>query len=134
MRRAWAGVGAAIVVLAVPGCQSIDEMPGDQPCKDAAFGMASRTYECSGDAELANARYERFASEYKCIDVDPSSPDTGNYFHCSVAIGELTCEQVEQLGEDLDKWFAVSNACAYVIMHADGTRLGPAASADGGVP
>lgn len=94
--------------------------------------MAARTFDCTGDGDRANARYERFEREYRCKPVNVQSDPVTDYYHCSLAIGSMSCEQAEEAGDDLDAWFTVSAACAYIMRHADGTELPAPASAGGG--
>ena len=46
------------------GCPSLKALPQDQPCLEAGYAIARRTFECTGDGDLANARYELFEAEY----------------------------------------------------------------------
>lgn len=99
---------------------------GTLPCEDTAVAISRRTYECTGDADLANARYDAFFDQYGCLAVDfeteladawydnlESAP--GDWFHCAWAVGELACELVDSYGDDLDQWLSASPVCPYVI-------------------
>ena len=55
-------------LLAV-GCASLHALPKDQPCVEAGYAISARTFECTGDADLANARYLAFEREYDCVDL-----------------------------------------------------------------
>lgn len=125
MRTGPSLVLAAWGIVVCSGCEhNLVEMPADQPCLDAAYNIAARTFECTGDPDLANARYEAFESEFRCKPVDVETDPVSDYFHCSVTIGALTCEEVEAFGDDIACWFGVSPACPYVVEYADGTPLG----------
>ena len=118
------GVVQAVLVA---GCgNTLRQVPGTQPCEDTAVAISRRTFECTGDRDLANARYERFQAEYTCATVDfeteladawydslESAP--GDWFHCAWAVGELACELVELYGDDLDLWLSASPVCPYVV-------------------
>jgi hypothetical protein len=91
----------------------------DDACKNANYAIASRTQACTGDAALANQRYENVDSEYKCITADVDLPQ----YLCASAIDNLTCEQITVCGEDYDCWYAASSECALIFQHADGSAL-----------
>ncbi|MFO0006047.1 MAG: hypothetical protein ACK559_33475, partial [bacterium] len=40
------------------GCDPIEPMPSDLPCREAGYAIAARTTQCTGDAALGQARYE----------------------------------------------------------------------------
>lgn len=130
---------APLALLA--GCASLQALPKDSPCVEAGYAISRRTFECTGDDALANARFEAFEKQYSCIELPDWSVDTGvvtkvletdgsggdglhppDYFHCAFAIDLLPCELVAEYGDDLDRWLASSNACAYVIEPKGGGR------------
>lgn len=114
-------------LLALPalGCShNLVELPPDQPCLDAGYNIAARTFECTGDADLANARFEVFRDQFRCKPVDVQTDPVDEYFHCSVAIGALSCDQVDRFGDNIACWMSVSSACPYIIEYADGRSLG----------
>ena len=130
-----------ILALLLGGCATLEPLPDTQPCLEAGYAIARRTFECTGDGDLANARYEAFEQQYECIPIGDFFVDTGivtkylqatdtadpgvfppDYFHCALAIDGLACEKVAEFGDDLDQWLAVSNACAYVVQPAGGSR------------
>ena len=134
----------ALAALAA-GCIDLKPMPADQPCKEAGYAIASRVFDCSADGELANATYERFEEEYACVlydlEVEPDPPGSDiekDLFHCALAIGALTCDQVAACGQDLDCFLAASPTCPLVVTHADGSPLdgssGTGGSDTGGTP
>jgi hypothetical protein len=116
-----------MILMALLGCQSLGAVDPEAPCLEAGYAIAWRTFDCTGDADLANARYERFVDTRTCIPVDYPEIDAagltllddadnpGNYFHCAFLIGEIACELVEQYGDDLDQWLATSETCALVV-------------------
>ena len=63
--------------LSLAGCASLQALPPDAPCVEAGYAISRRTFECTGDAELANARFERYRREFECIDLPKWSVDTG---------------------------------------------------------
>ena len=113
------------------GCAWLVPVDGDSPCREAGYAIARRTFECTADADLANARYDLFLAETECIPLTydeqgnvTSGPGAGSgvkaedTYHCAFLLGELACEVVEALGDDIDAWLASSDACAYVIEEA----------------
>jgi hypothetical protein len=109
---------AAALVLA--GCgRALAPVEDDQPCREAGYAIARRTEECTGDRELANARYERFETEWVCIPTPPDDPDlapiAADLYGCAGTISSLSCDVVEELGDDLARWLGVDPACGYVV-------------------
>lgn len=116
-----------IVLLWMAGCgHTLRPVEGTLPCEDTAVAISRRTYECTGDGDLANARYELFWEQYSCVEVDLSSDldgawytalesAPGDWFHCAWAVGELACELVDAYGDDLDLWLSASPVCPYVV-------------------
>ena len=120
------------LVLVLTACPSLSQMPRDQPCLDAGYAIARRTYECTGDTALGNERFEQFRREFACIDLPKYAIDTGrvtrfivatdtgatisppDYFHCALAIDALACETVTEFGDDIASWLSVSDACPWV--------------------
>ena len=117
---------------AAAGCPSLHALPPEQACLEAGYAISARTFDCTGDPELANERYLAFERRYDCVPppewhVEGTvttfiAGDTGQLpfappdaFHCSYAIRQLPCELVETYGADLDRWLAASNACAWVV-------------------
>ena len=90
-------------------CSGIQPMPSDQPCREAGYAIAARTFACTEDAELSNGRYKRFEADYVCVPIDlneapdnPANFPEDDYFHCAYAIDGLSCEEVLRRGDDLD--------------------------------
>lgn len=109
-------------------CNWLSPADGDSPCTEAGFAIARRTFDCTGDADLANARYALFEAETACIEMTyddqgklTSGPGAGSEvlaeqtYHCAFVIGELACETVDDLGDDIWAWLSYSEACDYVI-------------------
>ncbi len=128
---------ALLLAAAIGGCRSLVALPPDAPCVDAGYAISRRTFECTGDPDLANARFERYRREYDCLEPPPApNPDLAftqidsghtavvvapeDLYHCSFAISLLACELVESYGDDLDQWLASSDACAWVAAPAEG--------------
>lgn len=115
------------------GCATLHDLPREQPCYEAGYAISSRTFECSGDADLANQRYHQFQSEYECVPVPEWHLDTGiagtyiqggtggvellpqDAFHCAFAIRQIPCELVEEYGDDLARYLASSDACTWIV-------------------
>ena len=126
--------------LLFAGCASLKALPKDSPCVETGYAIARRTFDCTGDGDLANARFERFERQFECIELPEWFVDTGqatkylqtggsgaslsppDYYHCAFAIELLSCELVRDYGDDLGQWLNSSNACAYVIAPAGGER------------
>lgn len=121
------------------GCASLQALPKDQPCLDAGYAISRRTFECTGDADLANARYELFRERFRCVPLPEYGVDTGvvtkfiapddpayqsvsppDFFHCAFAIEQLPCELVFEYGDDLHRWLDTSEACAWVVEPKEG--------------
>lgn len=100
--------------------RSLDE---DAWCKEAAYAIAGRTEECTGDGALATARYEAFFDAYTCVEVPPESlaDDTAgavapqNLAHCALAIRNLPCELVDEYGDALDRYMTASPVCRLLV-------------------
>lgn len=95
--------GVAVLLVAAAACTGCtrepDSFPGDEWCLQAGYAIASRSFTCEGDADVANERYERLMGEYACVpDVTNAGPG------CSQRLLELTCDQVSVAGDDLQQW------------------------------
>lgn len=104
-----------MIVLFLLGCAT--KLDGEDLCAEVGYAIASRTQTCTGDGERADARYEKFADEYTCVEVDlqdePSHPE--DLYACPLAIRNLACELVETYGDDLDAWLGASPACGALV-------------------
>ena len=90
-------------LLLLTGCTNLVAVESTMPCEETGYAVARRTFECTGDGELANARYLAFTETYACTELEWNvQPDTGiiytqapgnvvDLFHCAFAIGELPC-------------------------------------------
>lgn len=93
----------------------------DDFCQEVGYAIAGRTQECTGDSDLAEARYAAFEEAYTCVEVDPS--DTAgpggvrpeDLYACPLAIRNLACELTEDYGDDLDRWLGASPMCALLV-------------------
>lgn len=125
-----------MIALLLGACAAMRVLPKDQPCIEAGYAISRRTFECTADPDLANARYLQFQDEYTCVPIPDwyriddgisvngllTYDDTGrprieaqDYFHCSFAISQLPCEAVEAFGDDLSRWLASSDACGWIV-------------------
>lgn len=130
---------AAVVLLG--SCKTLEPIDREQPCREAGYAIARRTFECTGDGDLANARYEKFRREYACIPIPEyfvdtgeitkflQTSDTGNsgifppdYYHCALAIDGLACETVESFGSDIALYLASSDGCPWVAEPKGGRK------------
>lgn len=62
-------------LLLLGGCDPIDPMPPDLPCREAGYAIAARTAECTGDAQLGQERYDAYRAEFECIEWSPDDPE-----------------------------------------------------------
>lgn len=92
-------------------------------CDDLAGVIAARSFACGAGHDGANARYEAFYAQYRCIEWDPVTTPYDELWHCSFQVGQLDCEAVEARGDDLDLWLAESAACPLLVERIDGTPL-----------
>ena len=99
-------------------CVLAEPLPADEFCRNVGFQISSRTLACVGDQAQANERFESFQGRYDCIAADQD--DTG--FQCAVELGELSCEDVAALGDDLDAWLLRSEGCARILARKPGTE------------
>ena len=110
-------------LLALASCDQA--LPGDEVCRDIGYAIASKYFECTGDADAANERYERLADGYTCkikelpseeqlsgdAISDPPRDSVADPYQCSAAILRLSCDQVARIGDDFDQWLSASGAC-----------------------
>ncbi len=90
----------------------------DDVCEDVAASVSNRTFACTKDIDLANARYHQLRSRYRCT-ADPLTPFEQVY-DCPISVGELSCEQVSAAGDDYDKWLSASPRCAEILTKEGG--------------
>ncbi|MEZ4227568.1 MAG: hypothetical protein R3B89_00300 [Polyangiaceae bacterium] len=107
--------GAGLFLLGCPGSYELDS---DEPCRQAGFAIASRNQACSGDADRANALYERFVDEYACAVSKPTQAD----FRCAYNVNALDCQRVETLGDDLSGYLA-ARGCILILQRKDGEPM-----------
>lgn len=89
-----------------PGCNPVDDVTPEDVCDDARRAIGLRTEACTGDAKLADERFER-ASALKC----KARTVEASFYSCSKAILAYPCSTVAALGEDLPSWVQI-DACA----------------------
>jgi hypothetical protein len=110
--RASVFLSAAIL----SGCpEEWQDEPASLVCDEVGYAIASRTFACTGDDALALERQGAFGDDFTCIAEGPPAP-TADLYHCAVAILDLSCDDVDALGDDLAGWLASSPACAYVAV------------------
>lgn len=114
-------------LILLAGCNNLVPVESTAPCEEAGYALSRRTFECTGDGDLANARYLAFTEAYACTELEwDVQPDTGlvytlapgdevDLFHCAFAIGELPCELVEEYGDDFGQWLTASTACPLIL-------------------
>jgi hypothetical protein len=113
--------GAPGLLLCLGGCFQpfITRVADDQPCIEAGYAIARRTEECTGDRELANERFHAFERAWKCIPTPPDDPEfrdiAPDLYGCAATISSLSCDAVEEFGDDLWYWLGVDPACGYVV-------------------
>lgn len=99
---------AAITLFA---CTNESDRELSEVCDNVGFAIASRTLACAGDPELANARYERFASSTRCAVTSPNDVS----FDCVRAVNAKRCDEVSALGDDFAAWIATSSTCPSIF-------------------
>lgn len=118
----------ALVATLGGGCAR--EVEPDRACQEAAYAIAGRTEQCTGDAALADARFTAFQQAFTCTEVpvesmgedtaSPISPE--DRLHCAFAIRNLPCALVEEYGDDLERYMTASPMCATLVQPAGGAR------------
>jgi hypothetical protein len=111
------------------GCDPLFEpLSPDDVCREAAYSIANRSYDCTGDAELANRRYRAFRETYACsVPLDGGGPHTPSFdLSCPQALLRLSCEEVRAFGDDLARWLLAAPPCP---THFIGPGLGGADAA-----
>ena len=117
------GCALALIALGAGLSACNRSLDDDAWCKEAAYAIAGRTEECTGDSALATARYEAFFDAYTCVEVPPESlaEDTAgavapqNLAHCALAIRNLPCELVAEYGDALDRYMTASPVCRLLV-------------------
>jgi hypothetical protein len=110
-----------VALLCLAGCVQpfITRVADDQPCIEAGYAIARRTEECTGDRELANARFHTFEREWVCIPTPPDDPELSDIapdlYGCAATISSLSCDAVGELADELSLWLGVDPACGYVV-------------------
>lgn len=118
--RSLPGFVGVAACAGLVGCTLVEPMPGDQPCKEVGWAIASRTHDCTGDVALANDRHAAFDDRAECIEWeadDPALDEIGaeDLFSCAFTLRNLPCETIEALGDDFEAWLETDEACAYVV-------------------
>ena len=106
----------AMTVGAFSAC-AFPEMPPDQACLEAGYAIASRTVECTGDAALANERYDALFEAHTCAltELPRRTEDAAKHFTCAAAMNDATCADVIDNGDDLDWWLSLDTSCRTIF-------------------
>ena len=118
-----------LVVLALAGCAVVEEPDPLEPCLEAGYAIAYVSEVCSGDAEVGNDRYHRFEKDFRCVprawddpELEAAGIQVEDLYGCAFAIRQLTCETVDEYGNDIGAYLDVSNACGWITTPAGGGR------------
>jgi hypothetical protein len=124
-----------IFLVILVGCER--ELADTQACEEARWAIAARVWECTGNAESADAVLDAFDAQYTCRAWDMSKGEvssslgpsgtevtttTSSLFHCSLAIRSLACETVESYGTDVGAFMDSSDGCSWVVEGKGGAR------------
>lgn len=105
------------------GCiDQISELTPQDACDAVGFSIANRTLKCTGDADLATARWETAAAG-TCLVEWTGFEGVDESFRCSEELGALSCARVAAFGDDISRWLGSVDACAGVVS-VGGTVLG----------
>lgn len=106
-------------VLALAGCPK--DLPEDQPCREAAFAIAGRAEQCTGDAELAESLYTAVDEDFRCrIDDFPIRDAEGDpgpaAYECALVTRNVACELAVAWADDVDAWLSASPVCTALLV------------------
>ena len=126
--RSFLPLLTSLTLAAGLGCAQ--KVAPDRYCQEAATAIAGRTEACTGDLELADARYAAFYEAYTCVDVPVESmgEDTASLIapqdrlHCAFAIRNLPCALVEAYGDDIEQYMTASPICGTLVQPKGGAR------------
>ena len=109
--RLAALVAAALSASACFNPQS--DVTADDLCRSVPYALASRTLSCTGDADLANARYEQFSANLVCL-YDPGLHDYEKraWFRCAGSVSAVDCDALAAAGTDFGRVLATIVDCA----------------------
>ncbi len=109
--RLAALVAAALSASACFHPQS--DVTADDLCRSVPYALASRTLSCTGDADLANARYEQFSANLVCL-YDPGLHDYEKraWFRCAGSVSAVDCDALAAAGTDFGRVLATIVDCA----------------------
>ncbi|MBI3203674.1 MAG: hypothetical protein HYZ29_19200 [Myxococcales bacterium] len=99
------------VALGLFGCGGLYDVESGEHCRQAGYSIAARIQACTQDDDRANQAYERFSDRYTCSG-DPSSDAS---YGCAIDLNAVTCEEVAQWGDDLDRFIAETPSCHTVL-------------------
>ena len=117
-------------LLLLTGCDPIQPMPADLPCREAGYAIAARTAECTGDGALGQARYDAYRADFECIEwdaddpelLDTAGPAAEDLFSCAFTLRNLPCEMVEDLGDNVEAWLSMDPGCTWVAKKKGGAQ------------
>lgn len=92
-------------------CGGPYDMEKDEPCRQAGYAIASRTFACTGDGKLANERYLAFQKDFTC----KAESLSANSFRCVKNLNDLSCESVALHGDRLEAWVGSSHECMSLV-------------------
>jgi hypothetical protein len=131
-----AGLMGAIVSqswFSALGCSGVDEVDTTALCDDTIQAISQRTLACSGDRDLANARFSTLKNQAVCKTGVPVGPGTDDLrFHCAQAIQLVPCTEVSTRGDNLRAWLTDSSCSQEFDL--SGQDAGLSDAPDGGAP
>ena len=119
-------LASLFAALPLASCFNARDRDASEGCDNVGYAIASRTRACSGDPDLANARYARFAAATRCTLTYSHDED----FACAYTVNAATCAQVAAAGDDIDRWIALDPRCATILSRADGSSYAPPPTAN----
>lgn len=107
---------AIALLLLCAGCpRPLDD---DHACTEIGTAIGARTQDCTGDAELGEARIEAFEAQAVCLINDTGGTQGvlgDDAYACALILRNLACELVERDGDDLDAWLAHATSCRLAV-------------------
>jgi hypothetical protein len=121
-----------LAVSLITACGGVDDFHDDEPCKQAGYAIASRTLDCTSDADLSDARYEALIASTRCVAGNLNTtefkcngdPHCGvNNFTCAVELNKVDCATVKAYGSDMRMWITHNGACTDILKQPDGATF-----------
>lgn len=98
------------------------EIPEGEGCRDIGYAIANKSFECDGDFNKANERYEDFTRRFSCSYRNPTLEESvelpegvPTHFGCSRGILSLSCEQIARYPSDDYAWWLSAAGCGSVV-------------------